>query len=234
MKTIFLLATFLLIAASACLADGDTTLRRKDLRRDVQLRTDSGNIVIRLSDSTPLHRNNFLKLVKVRYFDGLLFHRVINHFMIQSGDPNSRTAKPGDPLGDGGPEYTIPAEFRQTLFHRRGVVGAARDDNPAKASSASQFYLVQGKVFTDAGLDSVERFRLNGRKIPESQREVYKTVGGTPHLDQRYTVFGEIVSGYDVVERIAATPTSKDIDKDRPLTDIHIIEARLVRRSRNR
>jgi cyclophilin family peptidyl-prolyl cis-trans isomerase len=222
----------LIVINQHCFAFGDSTLRKKDLRRDVLLKTDSGNILIRLSDSTPLHRNNFLKLVKVGYFNGLLFHRVINHFMIQSGDPDSRNAAAGKPLGEGGPAYTIPAEFRPTLFHHRGALGAARDDNPQKASSASQFYLVQGKVFTDAGLDSVEQFRLNGRKIPAAQREVYKTIGGTPHLDQRYTVFGEIIQGFDVVEHIAASPTSRDIDLDRPLTDIHIITAQLVKRKR--
>jgi cyclophilin family peptidyl-prolyl cis-trans isomerase len=232
MKWILFLIGLTFLSSRDCLAFGDSTLRKKDLRRDILLKTDSGDIRIRLSDSTPLHRNNFLKLVKVGYFDGLLFHRVINHFMIQSGDPDSRNAAAGKPLGEGGPAYTIPAEFRTTLFHHRGAVGAARDNNPEKASSASQFYLVQGKVFTDAALDSVEQFRLEGRKIPEAQREVYKTVGGTPHLDQRYTVFGEIVEGYEVVERIAAASTSKDIDLDRPLTDIHIISATLVKRKR--
>lgn len=231
MKWILVLLS-LIFVSSQSFAFGDSTLRKKDLRRDILLKTDSGDIRIRLSDSTPLHRNNFLKLVKVGYFDGLLFHRVINHFMIQSGDPDSRNAPAGKPLGEGGPAYTIPAEFRATLFHHRGALGAARDNNPEKASSASQFYLVQGKVFTDAGLDSVEQFRLEGRKIPATQREVYKTIGGTPHLDQRYTVFGEIIEGYEVVERIAATRTSKDIDLDRPLTDIHILLATLVKRKR--
>lgn len=229
MKRLTLSALFLL-ASLLSMAYGDSTLRKKDLRRDILLKTDSGNIVLRLSDSTPLHRNNFIKLVKVGYFNGMLFHRVINHFMIQSGDPNSKTAAAGEPLGMGGPEYTIPAEFRSSLFHHKGAIGAARDNNPAKASSGSQFYLVQGKVFTDAGLDSVEIYRLGGRKIPAAQREVYKTLGGTPHLDQNYTVFGEIVKGLEVVDRIAATKTSKDIDLDRPLNNIHIVEARLVKR----
>ena len=233
MKWILVLFGLVIISTQTCFAFGDSTLRKKDFRRDILLKTDSGDIRLRLSDSTPLHRNNFLKLVKVGYFDGLLFHRVINHFMIQSGDPDSRNAVAGKPLGEGGPEYTIPAEFRTTLFHHRGVIGAARNDNPEKASSASQFYLVQGKKFTDAGLDSVEQIRLHGRKIPIPQREVYKTIGGTPHLDQSYTVFGEIIEGYDVVERIAAAPTSKDIDLDRPLNDIHIISAKLVKRKRS-
>ena len=150
--------------------------------------------------------------------------------MIQAGDPNSKHAKPGQLLGEGGPGYRIPAEFRTTLFHKKGVIAAARDNNPEKASSGSQFYIVQGKIFSDAGLDSVEIFRLNGRKIPVEQREVYKTIGGTPHLDQSYTVFGEVVKGMDVVDKIAATPTSKGPDTDRPLEDVRIVKAKLIKR----
>jgi cyclophilin family peptidyl-prolyl cis-trans isomerase len=206
---------------------------KKDKKKDVSIMTSEGEITVRLSDSTPLHRDNFIKLVKSHYYDGVLFHRVINHFMIQSGDPDSKNAPAGKPLGEGGPAYTIPAEFRPTLFHKKGVIAAARegdDVNPQKASSGSQFYIVQGKTFSDAGLDSVERFRMKGRKINADQREVYKTIGGTPHLDQNYTVFGEVVKGLDVVDKIAATPTSKGADRDRPLTDIRIIKAKLVRR----
>jgi peptidyl-prolyl cis-trans isomerase B (cyclophilin B) len=153
--------------------------------------------------------------------------------MIQGGDPNSKHAKPGELLGEGGPYYTIPAEFRPTLFHKKGVIAAARDNNPEKASSGSQFYIVQGKIFTDAGLDSVETYRLKGRKIPTEQREVYKTIGGAPHLDQGYTVFGEVVKGLDVVDKIASVSTSKGEDKDRPLEDVRIIKARLIKRKKN-
>lgn len=208
-------------------------IKKKDRKRDIELITNYGNIVLRLYDSTPLHRDNFIRLVKTGYYDSVLFHRVINRFMIQSGDPDSKHATAGQPLGNGGPKYTIPAEFRASIFHKKGVLAAARegdDTNPEKASSGSQFYIVQGKTFSDAGLDSVETFRLKGRKIPTDQREVYKTVGGTPHLDQGYTVFGEVVSGLDVVDKIAAVPTSKGEDRDRPLEDVRIIKAHLIKK----
>ncbi|HSU28204.1 MAG TPA: peptidylprolyl isomerase [Chitinophagaceae bacterium] len=217
----------------ACMAQKDSTIRKKDRKRDVLLETSMGNIYIRLSDSTPLHRDNFLKLVKVGYYDSVLFHRVIKNFMIQGGDPDSKHASPGEQLGNGGPAQNIPAEFRQTLFHKKGVIAAARDDNPQKASSGSQFYIVQGKKFTDAGLDSLETFRLKGRKIPLDQRAVYKTIGGTPHLDQGYTVFGEVVQGLEVVDAIAAVQTSKGNDKDRPLVDVKILKAKLVKRKKH-
>lgn len=232
LKHILLLSVFF-IQLSYAFSQLDVKLKRKDRRRDIEFITTQGNIILRLSDSTPLHRDNFLRLVKSHYFDSALFHRVIHNFMIQSGDPVSKHAKPGQPLGNGGPDYTIPAEFRVTLFHRKGVLAAARegnDLNPQKASSASQFYIVQGKVFTDAGLDSVETYRLHGRKIPADQREVYKTLGGTPHLDQDYTVFGEVIKGLDVVDKIAAVPTSKGIDRDRPLEDVRILKAKLIKR----
>ena len=213
----------------------DSTVRKKDRKKDVLLVTSLGDIVIRLSDSTPLHRDNFLKLVKTHYYDGVLFHRVIQNFMVQAGDPNSRNAIAGKPLGNGGPSYTIPAEFRPGLFHKKGVIAAARtgdNENPLKASSGSQFYLAQGKKFSDAGLDSVETFRLKGRKIPADQREVYKTIGGIPHLDQNYTVFGEVIKGLETIDRIAAVPTSKASDRDRPLEDVKIIEAKLIKRKK--
>lgn len=205
-----------------------------DRRKDVLLQTSMGNITVRLSDATPMHRDNFIKLVKSKYYDGILFHRVINRFMIQAGDPDSRNAPAGKPLGDGGPGYTIPAEFRPELFHKKGVIAAARegdDVNPKKASSGSQFYLTQGKIFTAAELDTLEIKRLNGRKIPAAHRKVYETLGGVPHLDQNYTVFGEVIAGIDVIDSIAATPTSKGVDKDRPLIDIKIIVAKMVKRS---
>ena len=235
MKKFFILGINLFFVI-ACIAQKDSTIKKKDRKRDVLMQTTMGDIVIRLSDSTPLHRDNFLKLVKVGYYDSVLFHRVIKDFMVQGGDPNSRRATAGKPLGDGGPGYTVPAEFRKTLFHKKGALAAARmgdNVNPTKASSGSQFYIVQGKVFTDGGLDSVETFRLNGRKIPLEQRAVYKAIGGTPHLDQGYTVYGEVVKGLDVIDKIAAVQTSKAQDRDRPLQDVRIIKAKLIKRKRH-
>lgn len=191
-----------------------------------------GDMVVRLSDSTPLHRDNFLRMVKIGYFDSLLFHRVIKEFMIQGGDPESKRAAKGQPLGSGGPSFRIPAEFRPGLFHKKGVIAAARNNNPEKASSPSQFYIVQGKKYTDAELDNLEKTRLEGRSIPLVQREVYKTLGGTPQLDQNYTVFGEVVKGLDVVDKIAGVETSKGPDRDRPLEDVRIIHAQLVKRKK--
>ncbi len=215
---------------STLLSQKDSTVTKKDRKRDVLLQTNYGDITIRLSDSTPLHRDNFLKLVKVGFYDSVLFHRVIANFMIQSGDPDSRRAADGVMLGNGGTGYTIPAEFRQSLFHKKGVIAAARSGdnvNPLKASNGSQFYLVQGKIFTEGALDSTERFRLN-RRLPDAQREVYKTIGGTPHLDQGYTVFGEVVRGLDVVEKISIVKTNRD----RPIENVRINKAKLVKRKK--
>ena len=216
----------------ALFAQKDSTVTKKDRKKDVLLQTSMGDITIRLSDSTPLHRDNFLKLVKVGFYDSLLFHRVIKDFMIQGGDPDSKNAKSGQQLGSGDLGYMIPSEFRPSLFHKRGVIAAARDNNPEKASSASQFYLTQGKAFTDAGLDSKEINRLQGRKIPAAYRDIYKTTGGTPQLDQNYTVFGEVVKGLEVIDKIAAVKTSKGSDRDRPIADVRIIKAKLIKRKK--
>src|SRR5471030_2845017 len=182
----------------------------------VRIKTSYGTCIIRLYNETPKHRDNFIKLAKQGVYNGLLFHRVIQNFMIQGGDPDSKNAKPAVELGNGDLKYTIPAEFRDSLFHKRGVLAAARDNNPAMASSATQFYIVEGKRLTDEDLDKLIAGRLKGRKIPESEREYYRSVGGTPQLDQTYTVYGEVVIGLDMVDRIADVKKDK---RDRPLAD---------------
>lgn len=224
------LGAMVLSACNPKIADG---LRQKDLSKDVEMVTSKGTMIIRLADQTPQHRNNFLKLVKTHYYDSVLFHRVINHFMVQAGDPNSKHAGSGQALGDGGPGYTVPAEFNAALFHKKGVIAAAREGdavNPSKASSGSQFYIVQGRIFSDAGLDSVETYRLQGKKLPADHRAVYKSLGGSPHLDGGYTVFGEVVRGLDVVDSIAQVPTTGRAGGDRPLKDVRILSTRLVKR----
>ncbi|HLN54314.1 MAG TPA: peptidylprolyl isomerase [Lentimicrobium sp.] len=240
----------------------------------VIISTSFGDIELKLYKDTPLHSNNFIKLASSGYFDSTLFHRVIEGFMIQGGDPDSKNAQPGAELGNGGPGYDIPAEILPNHMHKRGVLAAAResdDVNPKRLSSGSQFYIVQGKKFTDATLDEVEkkqysltkqrifadlmnkpenlelrneflsadqsadttRFKflldtINGLidkeyatrtpfKISPDKREIYKTVGGAPHLDGSYTIFGEVISGMEVVDKIAAVPRDKN---DRPLTDV--------------
>ncbi|HCN82657.1 MAG TPA: peptidylprolyl isomerase [Sphingobacteriaceae bacterium] len=192
------------------------TYAKNPLHSYVRIKTSKGECIILLYNETPKHRDNFLKLAKEGFYNGTLFHRVIKEFMIQGGDPDSKNAKPGVKLGDGDLKYQVDAEFRDNLFHKKGVLAAARDDNPNKASSATQFYLVQGKIFTDTELDRIENERLH-RKIPADHREVYKTIGGVPHLDQNYTVYGEIVKGFEMVDAIASV--DKD-SNDRPTQDI--------------
>ncbi len=209
-------------------------LKKRDFKKDILIQTSYGDMLMRLSDSTPLHRDNFLRLVKARYFDSVLFHRVIKGFMIQSGDPDSKRALAGKPLGEGGPAYLIAAEMRTSLFHQKGALAAAREGdnvNPSRASSPSQFYIVQGKVYSNAGLDSLETYRMH-RKLGAAERVAYTSVGGTPQLDQNYTVFGEMISGFDVLDKIAGTPTSKAADRDRPLEDVRILKVRLVKRKK--
>jgi len=239
----------------------------------VLIKTSLGDIKVKLYNETPKHRDNFLKLVGEKYYDSILFHRVIKNFMIQAGDPVSKHAATDVQLGEGGPAYTIPAEFNPKLYHKKGVLAAARegdDVNPLQASSGSQFYIVQGKVMTDQELAQVE-IRVNTMRkynrmrrylmLPENskmlndisfsqgakqdsllrivggivdtiykkeplfiltpeQREVYKAIGGTPHLDTNYTVFGEVIEGLDIVDKIASVKTGA---ADRPLEDVRII-----------
>ena len=182
----------------------------------VTIHTKEGDCILKLYNETRKHRDNFVKLVSEGFYDSLLFHRVINNFMIQGGDPDSRYAGSRQKLGEGGPDYKIPAEIMPNLIHKKGTIGAARDNNPAKESAASQFYLVQGRVFSQAALDSLETYRLKGAKLTPLQRETYSTIGGTPHLDGNYTVFGELLKGVEVVDAIAKVKTD---EFDRPLND---------------
>lgn len=200
----------------------------------VKMYTTEGDIELKLYDETPAHRDNFVKLVKKHQYDSLLFHRVIKDFMIQGGDPDSKRAARGKFLGDGDLGYKVKAELMPELyFHKRGALAAARegdDVNPKKESSASQFYIVWGTLFTK---EQLERFRVQygkkkGKEIrftPE-QVEAYTTVGGTPHLDGEYTVFGEVVKGLDVVDRIQKMRCDK---YDRPLQNVRILKVELVK-----
>ncbi len=186
----------------------------------VKIVTDSGTIIVKLYDSTPLHRDNFVKLVNQGFYDSLLFHRVIQSFMIQGGDPESKHAKPASQLGGGGGNMErIPAEFKSFLIHKRGALAAARDGNPFKASSACQFYLVDGKKFTDAELDQIDAGKA--AKYTPEQRNIYKTMGGAPFLDMNYTVYGEIESGLEVVDKIASVPVSPQ-PYTRPFGDVRM------------
>ena len=242
----------------------------------ILISTSLGNMKVKLFNETPQHRDNFLKLVREHFYDSLLFHRVIQEFMIQGGDPDSKHAEPAKFLGDGDLKYTVPAEFVPTLCHKKGMVCAARngdDVNPEKASSACQFYIVQGKIRTDEDLVAYEKrinkslatkikddilnkpenkilkdkidgfkkaqnndslmvyFKIVNKLVedeytktphysfPEAHKIIYKTIGGTPHLDSQYTIFGEVIEGLEVIDKIAAVGKNKD---DRPLIDIRM------------
>ncbi len=260
----------------------DCKSKPKDSENRVQIRfeTNKGTIIVALYNETPLHRDNFIKLTGQKFFDGTLFHRVIDNFMIQGGDPDSKNAKPKVALGNGGPGYEIPAEIKKGIFHKKGVLAAARsgdDVNPERKSSGSQFYLTKGKIFTEiqlqkmenaknaklrnrliqslkeknkANIDSLlnlkrttgdmislENFltKLNneidsivkeeGFSFSEAQIQAYTTIGGVPHLDGAYTVFGEVIEGQDVIDKIAEAETD---DRDRPTEDIIILKALVV------
>jgi cyclophilin family peptidyl-prolyl cis-trans isomerase len=191
----------------------------------VVIETKFGEMTVMLYDETPLHKENFLKLVNESFYDSLLFHRVIRNFMVQGGDPNSRGAVKGARLGTGGPGYTIPAEFNNKFIHKKGALSAARQPdmvNPDKNSSGSQFYIVQGRITDRTQLESFSRkmspsnpFKEAG--YSEEQVALYESIGGTPHLDGEYTVFGEVVSGLDIIDSIAAVPVDRN---DRPLEDV--------------
>lgn len=205
-----------------------TTLNHNtQMMTKVLLKTTFGDITIALYDDTPEHKANFIKLVNGNFYDGVLFHRIIKGFMIQGGDPDSKTAKAGQRLGSGDVGYTIPAEFVTGRFHKRGAVCAARmgdNVNPQKASSGCQFYIVDGTVYDNDKLNMIAQ--RTGKTFSPEQVQAYTTVGGAPFLDGDYTVFGEVIEGMDVVDKIAAQP--KD-GADRPLEDIKIISATVIR-----
>lgn len=199
----------------------------------VRMYTTAGDIDLVLYDETPAHRDNFVRLVKESVYDSLLFHRVISGFMIQGGDPDSKAAPAGALLGEGDLGYSIEAEIMPDVhFHKRGVLAAARegdDVNPQKVSSASQFYIVWGRVYTREQLEQMQDFyRRRGNELTLSpvQIETYTTIGGAPHLDGGYTVFGEVVQGLDVVEKIQNVPCDAN---DRPLQDIRIIKVEFIK-----
>lgn len=291
-KHLYILMALMFLAAISCSmtsnenateAADTTTVKQQptavnnEKRTQVELKTSMGDIVVELYNETPQHRDNFVKLVKEGYYDGVLFHRVIKDFMVQTGDGKSKTAKKDDLLGNGDPGYTVPAEFvYPKFFHKKGALAAARTGdqvNPERRSSGSQFYIVTGKVmgpeelrmmeqrleagkkqqlfqqlamqYRDSivqmqrrgdreGLQQLERelvpkmeaeYAKNPAKFTAEQRQAYSTVGGAPHLDGQYTVFGEVVKGLDVVDKIQNVATGAN---DRPVDDVKVISAKIL------
>ncbi len=278
----FVISAFVFTSCNPLITEG---VRKKDLKRNIELTTDQGTIVFMLYDNTPKHRNNFLKLVNQSFYDSVIFHRVINNFLIQTGDPDSKRANSEAFLGNGELPYLIPAKINSENFHKRGAVNAARMgdlENPEQSSSSTQFTFIQRKPLTDSLInlgekrinyykaynnvvrnsanqkivsrlrqlsgsetrtDSVsiletqlnelvkaEQVKMIPYRIPDKHRQVYKTIGGTPHLDQNYTVFGEVVKGMDVIDRIAAVETRKK--DDRPVNDVRILSVKLIKRKK--
>jgi cyclophilin family peptidyl-prolyl cis-trans isomerase len=194
----------------------------------VVMETTMGTLKIELYDNTFRHSDNFVKLVNEGYYNGLLFHRVINNFMIQTGDNLSKDAAPGTPLGTGGKSYTLEAEFYPEYYHKKGAVAAARQSdqiNPQKRSSGSQFYIVQGQPINKATQQMMVQKNMHP-PFTEEQSNLYATMGGTPHLDYAYTVFGQVIEGMDVIDKIAAVQTD---ERNRPLNDVKIIKMYTVK-----
>lgn len=219
-KKVVFVTFFLFLTLGIFAQKTDTKGVTNNKKSYVLLQTDYGNMKILLYEETPLHRENFIKLVKSGFYDGLLFHRVINGFMIQGGDPDSRNAQPGAMLGNGGPGYTIPAEFVPKYFHKKGVIAAAREGdnvNPMKESSGSQFYIVQGRIYNEAIMQKIAA-QMN-KIFSAEQIKAYGTIGGSPWLDNDYTVFGEVVEGLDVIDKIAAVKCGPN---DRPVEDVRM------------
>jgi len=205
-----------------------SSFAKKHKNKFVVIETTMGTIKVEVYADVKQHADNFLKLAGEGFFDSILFHRVIPSFMIQAGDPKSKSASKGELLGNGDLGYKVPAEFMDQYHHRQGALAAARDNNPEKASSACQFYIVQGKTYTDSELDGIEQSLK--RKMTEQARKDYKTIGGTPHLDGSYTVFGQLVEGQDVVQKITMAPRN---NTDRPLDDIRILSTKIKKKNKH-
>jgi peptidyl-prolyl cis-trans isomerase B (cyclophilin B) len=201
---------------------------KKNKNKFVEMETNKGTFTLEVYNDVPKHAENFLKLANEGFYDSLLFHRIIPSFMIQGGDPESKNAVDGQMLGNGDVGYKVPAEFMlPKYYHKKGALAAARDNNPEKASSGCQFYIVVGKTFTDAELDQMEA-RI-GQKYSEQARKDYKTIGGTPHLDAGYTVYGQIVKGQDVVDAISSMPRNTS---DRPAENIRILNVKVKKKNK--
>jgi cyclophilin family peptidyl-prolyl cis-trans isomerase len=215
MKRLLVLNVFLIIISFSLSAQSTKSIKGQH----VVIETSMGNMELVLYDDTPLHKENMIKLINEGFFEGQLFHRVINNFMIQGGDPNSVNAPKGQRLGTGGPGYQIAAEIRPNHIHKKGALSAARQGdnvNPEKKSSGSQFYVVKGQVITVDKLAQLQSQR-GLKPFTPKQIEAYTTVGGTPHLDGAYTVFGEVVKGMEIIDAISAVETD---NSDRPLNDV--------------
>ncbi|TXD52582.1 MULTISPECIES: peptidylprolyl isomerase [unclassified Polaribacter] len=271
----FFLLALLIGSIFGCKKQSELLNDSQENRTKIAITTNYGSMIVELYNETPLHRDNMINLVNNNAYDSLLFHRIIHEFMIQGGDPDSRNAQPKVSLGDGDAPYLIDAEFNAKLFHKKGALAAARGDNPERASSGMQFYIVQGEKLNDSLLklsevninrnvareffrnhnrkkslrdsidkaskqdkmnrynklmDSIlylanteEKFKLY--KIPKEQREIYKSIGGAPYLDQNYTVFGEVVKGIEVLDTIASVKTNAE---DRPISDVIILKIKLL------
>ena len=219
-KKLLFLSFFFGLAFCSCAQKSETQVAQTEKSTYVLIETSYGNMTVKLYNETPLHRDNFVKLVKEGFYDSLLFHRVIRNFMIQGGDPASKYAPAGTMLGNGNVGYTIPAEFRPNLIHKKGALAAARTGdnvNPEKRSSGCQFYIVQGNVWNEGSFNAMQQ--QTGKQFTPAQKNIYTTIGGTPFLDADYTVFGEVVEGLDVIDKIAAVQCDR---ADRPVQDVRM------------
>ena len=277
-----LIVVLILVTLFSCDTQIEDGVMKSDLFKDVEFVTDFGSIIMRLSDETPKHRNNFIKLINQKFYDSLSFHRVIENFIVQTGDPETKNPNSDKEVGETDLPYRIPAEFKPNLLHKRGALNAAREgdnSNQSRASSSTQFTIVQGKTYNDSTLavaegrinkwlaynnvinkpknnralehiqdilkrrENLDSFNLLKEQFedlaeielksmqkytyPEAHREIYKTIGGAAHLDQNYTVFGEVIQGMNVVDSIAAVQTN---ETDKPIKDVRIITAKMIKR----